>query len=53
MVTTVMSGVTVTPIMTVGDTLPSGFRFEAIPDGIAVKARAQGAEARAFEAALA
>ena len=37
MVAPVMSGVDVTPIITVGDTLPSGYRFEAIPDGIAVK----------------
>lgn len=39
MVTPVMAGVTVTPILTVGDVLPSGFRFEAIPDGIALRTR--------------
>jgi hypothetical protein len=30
------SDVGFTPIMTVGDTLPSGYRFESIPDGIAL-----------------
>jgi hypothetical protein len=29
----------VKPIMTVGDTLPGGYRFEAIPDGIAIDKR--------------
>ena len=38
----VMSGVQVTPLLTVGDVLPSGFRFEAIPDGISVRTRGQG-----------
>ncbi len=42
MVTAVKSGVEVTPIMTVGDTLNSGYRFEAIPDGISVRTRGQG-----------
>jgi hypothetical protein len=42
MLTPVMAGVNVTPLLTVGDTLPSGFRFEAIPDGISVRARGQG-----------
>ena len=42
MLTPVMSGVTVTPLLTVGDVLPSGFRFEAIPDGIALQTRGQG-----------
>lgn len=42
MLTAVMSGVEVTPLLTVGDVLPSGFRFEAIPDGISVRARGQG-----------
>jgi hypothetical protein len=32
-----MGGVTATPLMTVGDTLPSGYRFESIPDGISVR----------------
>jgi hypothetical protein len=32
----------VTPLLTVGDTLPSGYRFEAIPDGISVRTRGQG-----------
>ncbi|MEK7426675.1 MAG: alkaline phosphatase PhoX, partial [Actinomycetota bacterium] len=34
--------VSITPIITVGDTLDSGFKFEAIPDGIAVDADEQG-----------
>ena len=42
MLTAVMSGVEVTPVLTVGDVLPSGFRFEAIPDGISVRPRGQG-----------
>ena len=35
-------GVTVRPIITVGDTLPGGYRFESIPDGVALRARGQG-----------
>jgi hypothetical protein len=35
-------GVTVEPIITVGDTLPGGYRFEAIPDGISLRARGEG-----------
>ena len=42
MLTPVMAGVQVTPLLTVGDVLPSGFRFEAIPDGISVRTRGQG-----------
>ena len=42
MLTPVMAGVQVQPIITVGDTLNSGYRFEAIPDGISVQARGQG-----------
>jgi hypothetical protein len=42
MLSPVMSGVTVTPLLTVGDVLPSGFRFEAIPDGISLRTRGQG-----------
>ena len=42
MLTPVMPGATVTPLLTVGDTLSSGYRFEAIPDGISVRARGQG-----------
>ena len=38
----VMTGVTVEPLLTVGDILPSGFRFEAVPDGIALRTRGQG-----------
>jgi hypothetical protein len=42
MVQPVMAGVSVDPIITVGDTLGSGYRFEAIPDGIAVATRGRG-----------
>ncbi len=42
MVEPVMAGVSVDPIITVGDTLGSGYRFEAIPDGIAVATRGNG-----------
>jgi hypothetical protein len=30
-------GVTATPLITVGETLPSGYRFESIPDGIVLE----------------
>ena len=42
MLTAVMQDVVVTPLLTVGDVLPSGFRFEAVPDGIAIMPRGQG-----------
>jgi hypothetical protein len=42
MLTAVKTGVDITPLLTVGDVLPSGFRFEAIPDGISVRTRGQG-----------
>jgi len=42
MLTPVMAGVQVTPMLTVGDVLPSGYRFEAIPDGISVRPRSPG-----------
>ena len=42
MLTPVMQGVQVSPLLTVGDRLQSGFRFEAIPDGIALRTRGQG-----------
>jgi hypothetical protein len=42
MLTAVKPGVQITPLLTVGDALPSGFRFEAIPDGISVRTRGQG-----------
>ena len=42
MLTGVMPGVGITPILTVGDVLPSGYRFEAIPDGISVRTGGQG-----------
>jgi Bacterial protein of unknown function (DUF839) len=42
MMTAVKAGVEVKPIITVGDTLNNGFRFEAIPDGIALRRRGNG-----------
>jgi hypothetical protein len=39
---TLASGEPPTPIITVGETLPGGYRFEAIPDGISLRARGQG-----------
>jgi Bacterial protein of unknown function (DUF839) len=42
MLTGVAPGSTVTQIITVGDTMPGGYRFESIPDGIALKARGNG-----------
>jgi hypothetical protein len=42
MLTPVMPGVSITPLLTVGDVLPSGFRFEAIPDGISLRTRGKG-----------
>ena len=30
------------PLITVGETMPGGYRFESIPDGIALRARGQG-----------
>jgi len=42
MVTPVRAGTTVTPLLTVGDVLPSGYRYEAIPDGISVRTRGNG-----------
>ncbi len=42
MLTPVMGGVDVTPLLTVGDVLPSGYRFEAIPDGISLRTRGNG-----------
>jgi len=42
MLTAVMPEVVVTPLLTVGDVLPSGFRFEAVPDGISLRTRGQG-----------
>ena len=38
----VKAGVAVTPLMTVGDVLNSGYRFESIPDGISVRTRGHG-----------
>ena len=37
MLTPVRPGVQVTPLMTVGDRLRNGYRFEAIPDGISLR----------------
>jgi len=41
MLTRVMPGVSITPLLTVGDQLASGYQFEAIPDGISVRPRGQ------------
>jgi hypothetical protein len=38
----VMEGVSITPLITVGDTIASGYRFESIPDGIALRTRGNG-----------
>ncbi|MGB7817596.1 MAG: hypothetical protein WBL35_02515 [Ornithinibacter sp.] len=35
----VMADVAITPLLTVGETLPNGYRFSAIPDGIALAKR--------------
>ena len=43
MLTPMMHGVQVEPLLTVGDVLPSGYRFEAIPDGISVAHAGAGA----------
>ncbi len=40
MITPVALGSTVTPLITVGDTLASGYRYEAIPDGISFRTKA-------------
>lgn len=42
MLEAVLPGATVEALITVGDTLPGGYRFEAIPDGIALATRGQG-----------
>jgi hypothetical protein len=43
MLTPVKAGVTVEPLLTVGDVFgDSGFRFEAIPDGISLRVRGNG-----------
>jgi hypothetical protein len=42
MLTPVAPGATVTPIITVGETLSGGYRFEAIPDGISLHPGSQG-----------
>jgi hypothetical protein len=36
-----IAGVQITPLLTVGDTLSSGYRFESIPDGISLKRKGQ------------
>ena len=42
MLTPVKQGVAVSPLLTVGDVLRSGYRFESIPDGISVRTRGRG-----------
>ena len=44
MLTAVKSGVEITPILTVGDVLPGGYRFESIPDGISLRTKGGKAE---------
>jgi Bacterial protein of unknown function (DUF839) len=36
-----MAGVQITPLLTVGDTLSNGYRFESIPDGISLRRKGQ------------
>jgi hypothetical protein len=42
MLTRAKAGVSIMPLLTVGDELPSGYQFEAIPDGISIRPRGQG-----------
>jgi hypothetical protein len=42
MLTPLLAGSTVTPIITVGETLPGGYRFESIPDGISLDPNGKG-----------
>jgi hypothetical protein len=42
MLTSSVAGASVTPIISVGDTLGNGYRFEAIPDGIALLGNGTG-----------
>lgn len=42
MITPVAPGATYEPIITVGDTLPGGYVFESIPDGIALEPNGKG-----------
>jgi Bacterial protein of unknown function (DUF839) len=42
MLAPVKPGVGIRPLLTVGDVLPSGYRFESIPDGISVRNRPRG-----------
>jgi len=42
MLTAVKAGVKITPLLTVGDVIPTGYQFEAIPDGISVRPRGAG-----------
>jgi hypothetical protein len=42
MLTTLAPGSSATPIMTVGETLGSGYKLESIPDGISLRTRGQG-----------
>jgi hypothetical protein len=42
MLTPVQPGTAVTPLLTVGDVLRSGYRFESIPDGISLRTKGRG-----------
>ena len=41
MLTPVAPGSTVTPLITVGDTLAGGYRYESIPDGISFQTKGE------------
>lgn len=43
MLTSSVAGSSILPILSVGDMLPNGYRYEAIPDGIGVTPNGQGA----------
>lgn len=42
MLDAILAGASVDPLITVGDTLTGGYRFESIPDGISLQAKADG-----------
>jgi hypothetical protein len=42
MLTPVIGGVEIAPLLTVGDVLSSGYRYASVPDGISLRTRGQG-----------
>ena len=44
LLTAVKPGVEITPLITVGETLPGGYMFESIPDGISIEPRGRGSD---------